>query len=284
MSADAVEAVIDGAVRPVRPRRFRISPTLILAWLVIAVVVAWAVVPFLFSSANPTAGVPMDRLEPPSGAHWFGTDQLGRDVFGRVVHGAVQSLIGAVVAVAVGLIAGAALGLIAGSVGRWVDDVIMRVVDVLLAIPSLLLSLSIITLLGFGTVNASIAVGITSIALFARLTRSQVVTVRQADYVEAAIGGGARFHRVLWRHILPNSIGPVIAMTALQFGSAILQISTLGFLGFGPPPPTPEWGLLVAGGRDFMATAWWLTFFPGLVIALAVFSANQVARAFDAGR
>jgi peptide/nickel transport system permease protein len=284
MSADAVEAVIDAGARPVRPRRFRISPTLILAWLVIVLVVAWAVAPFLFSSANPTAGVPMDRLEPPSGAHWFGTDQLGRDVFGRVVHGAVQSLIGAVVAVAVGLIAGAALGLIAGSVGRWADDVIMRVVDVLLAIPSLLLSLSIITLLGFGTVNASIAVGITSIALFARLTRSQVVTVRQADYVEAAIGGGARFHRVLWRHVLPNSIGPVIAMTALQFGSAILQISTLGFLGFGPPPPTPEWGLMISEGRNYIATSWWLTTLPGTVVVLVVLASHRISRSIGTPR
>jgi peptide/nickel transport system permease protein len=256
----------------------RIQPTLVLAILVILVVVAWAVAPALFTSANPLVGTPGAQLEPPSAAHWFGTDDLGRDVLSRVIYGAVQSLTGAVVAVVVGLVAGTILGVLAGSLGRTLDDILMRIVDVMLAIPSLLLSLTIITLLGFGTVNASIAVGITSIALFARLTRSQVVKVRRTDYVEAAIGGGARLHRVLWRHVLPNSIGPVVAMAALQFGSAILQISTLGFLGFGPPPPTAEWGLMIAEGRDYIATSWWLTALPGLVVVAVVLSAHRISR------
>jgi peptide/nickel transport system permease protein len=256
----------------------RIQPTLVLAILVLLVVVAWAVAPSLFTSANPLVGTPADQLKPPSPVHWFGTDDLGRDVLSRVIYGAVQSLTGAIVAVAVGLVAGTILGVLAGSLGRTLDDILMRIVDVMLAIPSLLLSLSIITLLGFGTVNASIAVGITSIALFARLTRSQVVKVRRTDYVEAAIGGGARLHRVLWRHVLPNSIGPVVAMAALQFGSAILQISTLGFLGFGPPPPTPEWGLMIAEGRDYIATSWWLTALPGLVVVAVVLASHRISR------
>jgi peptide/nickel transport system permease protein len=256
----------------------RIQPTLVLAILVILVVAAWAVAPSLFTSANPLVGTPADQLKPPSPVHWFGTDDLGRDVLSRVIYGAVQSLTGAIVAVAVGLVAGTILGVLAGSLGRTLDDILMRIVDVMLAIPSLLLSLSIITLLGFGTVNASIAVGITSIALFARLTRSQVVKVRRTDYVEAAIGGGARLHRVLWRHVLPNSIGPVVAMAALQFGSAILQISTLGFLGFGPPPPTPEWGLMIAEGRDYIATSWWLTALPGLVVVAVVLASHRISR------
>jgi peptide/nickel transport system permease protein len=256
----------------------RIQPTLVLAILVILVVAAWAVAPSLFTSANPLVGTPADQLKPPSPVHWFGTDDLGRDVLSRVIYGAVQSLTGAIVAVSVGLVAGTILGVLAGSLGRTLDDILMRIVDVMLAIPSLLLSLSIITLLGFGTVNASIAVGITSIALFARLTRSQVVKVRRTDYVEAAIGGGARLHRVLWRHVLPNSIGPVVAMAALQFGSAILQISTLGFLGFGPPPPTPEWGLMIAEGRDYIATSWWLTALPGLVVVAVVLASHRISR------
>ncbi|MEJ1231111.1 MAG: ABC transporter permease [Galbitalea sp.] len=287
MTSDAVIELEDerrplkrAGVRLLWPSRgqWRVQPTLVLAFLVLALVVAWAIVPFLFTSANPLVGVPADQLKPPSAAHWFGTDQLGRDILTRVIYGAVQSLTGALAAVAVGLVAGTILGVLAGSLGRTLDDILMRIVDVMLAIPSLLLSLSIITLLGFGTVNASIAVGITSIALFARLTRSQVVKVRRTDYVEAAIGGGARLHRVLWRHVLPNSSGPVVAMAALQFGSAILQISTLGFLGFGPPPPTAEWGLMIAEGRDYIATSWWLTALPGGVVVVVVLASHRISR------
>ena len=142
-----------------------------------------------------------------------------------------------------------------------------------------LLSLSIIILLGFGTVHAAIAVGIAAVASFARLTRSEVVRVRRSDYVEAAFGSGATLPAVLWRHVLPNSVTSVLAYAALQFGSALLQISTLGFLGYGAPPPTPEWGLLIAEGRNYIATAWWLTTFPGLAVVLVVLSANRISRA-----
>lgn len=160
----------------------------------------------------------------------------------------------------------------------------MRIVDVLLAIPSLLLSLSVIVLLGYGTVNVAIAVGITSIAAFARLSRSQVVQVSRSDFVEAAYGSGGSFGTVLWRHILPNSLTPVLALAALQFGSAILQISTLGFLGYGAPPPTPEWGLMIAESRDFVATAWWLTTLPGLVLVITVLATNRLSYAIQARR
>ena len=155
--------------------------------------------------------------------------------------------------------------------------------NVLLAIPGLLLALSVIVLLGFGVTNAAIAVGVTSIAVFARLARSQVVRVRRSDYVEAAFGSGGSFAAVLWRHVLPNSLGAVLALAALQFGSAILQISTLGFLGYGAPPPTPEWGLLIAESRDYVATAWWLTTLPGIVVAAVVLAANRVAAAVREG-
>jgi peptide/nickel transport system permease protein len=275
-----------GAAAPRRAlRRLRgIRPDLVLAWAVIALAVAWAIVPWLFTGADPLAGVPAEKLQAPSAAHPFGTDAIGRDLYARVVYGAVHSLSGAFVAVTVGLVGGTLLGVLAGSLGGAVDAVIGRVVDVLLAIPALLLSLSIIILLGFGTVNAAIAVGIGSIAAFARLSRSEVVRVRQADFVEAAFGSGARLPTVLFRHVLPNSLTAVIALAALQFGTAILAISTLGFLGYGAPPPTPEWGLLIAEGRNYVATSWWLTVLPGLVVVVVVLAANRISHALGRNR
>ena len=261
----------------------RPSWTLVLAIVVIAIAVLWAVAPWLFTSHDPIDGVPADKLLPPSAAHWFGTDAIGRDLYARVVHGAIHSLSGALIAVTVGLAAGTLIGVVAGSVGGVLDDVLMRVVDVLLSIPGLLLSLSIIILLGFGTVNAAIAVGIGSVASFARLSRSEVVRVRRSDYVEAAFGSGGSFASVLRRHVLPNSLTAVVGLAALQFGAAILAISTLGFLGYGAPPPTPEWGLLIAEGRNYVATAWWLTTLPGLVVLVVVLSANRISQSIGKG-
>lgn len=194
---------------PRRPGRLRGRAWgLYLAFAVVAVAVLWAVIPGVFAPGDPLTGVPADKLLPPSAAHWFGTDTLGRDLFGRVVHGAVHSLSGALIAVTVGLALGTVLGAIAGAVGGVVDDVLMRIVDVLLAIPGLLLSLSVIILLGFGTVNAALAVGLGSVAAFARLMRAEVARVRRTEYVEAAFGSGATFLAVLRRHVLPNSLTP----------------------------------------------------------------------------
>ncbi|MER6576711.1 ABC transporter permease [Nonomuraea sp. NPDC001023] len=251
---------------------------LILSWTVIAVALLWAVVPGLFTGYDPIAGVPVEKLQAPSGQHLFGTDAVGRDVFARVVHGAVHSLSGAFVAVAVGLLLGTLLGLLAGSLGGVPDAAVMRVVDVLLSVPGLLLALVVIILLGPGTVNVAVAVGVGSVAAFARLSRSEVVRVRRTDYVEAAFGSGGRFTAVLWRHVLPNSLGPVVALAALQFGVAILAISTLGFLGYGAEPPTPEWGLLIAEGRNYLATSWWLTTLPGAVVVAVVLAAGRISR------
>lgn len=209
------------------------QPGLVLAWTVVALAGLWTLAPGLFTSWNPLTGVAGAQLQAPGAAHWLGTDALGRDLYARLVFGAVHSLSGALAAVAVGLAVGSAVGLLAGSCGGWVDEAVMRLVDVLLSVPTLLLSLSIIILLGFGTLNASLAVGATAIAGFARLMRAEVVRVRRADYVEAAFGSGGSFLQVLWRHILPNSLTSVLAFSALQFGWAILQISTLGFLGYG---------------------------------------------------
>ncbi len=261
-----------------RKRLSRTEPTLILAWGVIVLVSLWALFPGLFTPHSGTIGIAGNQLKAPSAEHWFGTDEIGRDVATRIIYGAVNSLAGAIVAVTVGLLAGTGLGLLAGSVGGRTDDVIMRLVDVLLSVPGLLLQLSIIIILGFGTVNVAIAVGITSVATFARLMRSEVIRVRRAEYVEAAFGSGGTFWAVLWRHVLPNSIGTIIAYAALQFGSAILAISTLGFLGYGAPPPTPEWGLLISEGRKYLTTAWWMTTFPGVVVIVVVLSANRISQ------
>ncbi len=250
--------------------------------LVILLALLWALFPALFTSQNPTETV-APALQAPNAEHWFGTDATGRDLYARVVYGASQSILGALVAVVVGLVVGTAIGVTAGALGGGVDEVLMRVVDVLLAIPALLLSLSVVILLGFGTASAAVAVGVTSIAVFARLARSRVVGVRVTDYVEAAYGSGGTFFGVLWRHVLPNSLTPVIALAALQFGSAILQISTLGFLGYGAPPPTPEWGLLIAEGRNYVATAWWLTVLPGVVVVLVVLATNRLSQALRGG-
>nr|WP_246287087.1 ABC transporter permease [Schumannella luteola] len=245
-------------------------------------VVVGAVLPQLIAAGDPLAGVPREKLQGPSAAHLFGTDQLGRDLFTRVVHGTGLTLRSAVLAIGIGLASGAVLGLVAGYVGRWVDDVVMRVTDVLLAIPSLLLSLALITALGFGTTNVAIAVGLASAAGIARVLRAEVVKVRTSTYVEAAVVAGNHPLRVLLRHVLPNSTGPVIALATLELGTAVLAISSLSFLGYGAVPPTPEWGSLVSTGRDYLQGAWWLTTLPGLVIALTVLAANRLARAVDA--
>ncbi|MCL6404944.1 ABC transporter permease [Dickeya dadantii] len=261
-----------------RLRRYAAQPGLALAWLVLLTVTLWALFPGLFTHASPIEGVPGAQRLAPGGDYLLGTDQLGRDLYTRIVYGSAHSLSGAVIAVSLGLVFGSLLGLLAGAVGGRLDTLVMRSVDVLLAIPGLLLALSVIILLGFGNLNAAIAVGVTSVANFTRLVRAEVLRVRRSDYVEAAFGSGGTFFGVLWRHILPNSLTSVLAFAALQFGSAILALATLSFLGYGAPPPTPEWGLLIAEGRNYLATAWWLTTFPGLLVVAVVLATNRISQ------
>ena len=262
--------------RGVRLRIANVQPTLVASWFIIALVLTWALFPAAFapfSAYEPVAG----GLEPPSTAHLFGTDSVGRDQLSRVIFGARESLLGAAVAVSLGAIVGVAIGAIAGSLGGAADSVAMRIVDVLLAVPGLLLALTVVVLLGPGTVNAAIAVGVGAIASFARLVRSEVLQVRRTEYVEAAYGSGGTFFTVLARHILPNSLRPVLALLALQFGGAILALSTLGFLGYGVTPPDPEWGMIIAQGRNLLGAAWWVTAMPGLVLLLVVLSASRIS-------
>ncbi|AWD04600.1 ABC transporter permease [Klebsiella aerogenes] len=264
--------------RPVNWRRFSLQPGLWLAWLVMTVAVLMAFAPQWFTEFNPLDGIAGAQRLAPQAGHWLGTDQLGRDVWSRIVYGAGHSFSAALAAVAMGLVFGTALGTVAGALGGRVEAVVMRIVDILLAIPSLLLSLTVIILLGFGTLNAAMAVGVAAIASFARLSRAEVVRIRHSDYVEAAYGSGGTFLAVFWRHILPNALSPVLAFATLQFGQAILALSTLSFLGYGTPPPVPEWGLLIAEGRNYLSTAWWLTTFPGIAVIAVVLAANRISQ------
>ena len=248
---------------------------------VIAVAVLAAFLPGLFTSRDPTAAVPAERLRAPDAGHWFGTDELGRDLFSRVVHGAALSLGATLLAVLVAFLVGSALGLLAGSVGGAVDTVVARVIDVMLSIPSLLLALAVVTALGFGSVNVAIAVGFTGIGNFARVMRAEVLKVIEMDYVECASAAGVRRLTIVLRHVLPNASGSVVVLATLEFGTAILSISSLSFLGFGAAPPAAEWGSLVADGRSYLATAWWLTTIPGLVIVAVVLSFNRISHAID---
>ena len=256
-------------------------PGLLVSVVVLVLVVTAAFWPGVFTGQDPLHGEPAQNFRAPSGAHWFGTDELGRDQFSRVVHGAQLSLQATLIAVAVAFVLGGLLGLVAGFVGRWVEDVIMRFIDVLLSIPALFLSLALVTALGYGTVKVAVAVGIASVASFARVIRAEVLRVRQAVFVEAAHSYGARWYSVLGRHVLPNAVGPVIVLATLDFGSAILAVSSLSFLGYGAPPPAPEWGTLIADGRNYLGNAWWLTALPGLAIAATVLATNRIARALD---
>lgn len=295
-AADAAEAAL-GLTRPVEagpprapgrpggPRRvlrFLVRrPGLLLSVAVLVLVVPAAFWPELFTSQDPLRGVPADNFRGPGGSHWFGTDELGRDVFSRVVYGAQLSLKATLIAVLVAFVVGGLLGTAAGFVGRWVDDVLMRFVDVLLSIPALFLSLALVTALGYGTVKVAVAVGIASVASFARVARAEVLRVRQAVFVEASRSCGSRWYSVLGRHVLPNAAGPVIVLATLDFGSSILAVSALSFLGYGAPPPAPEWGTLISDGRNYLANAWWLTALPGLAVAATVLATNRIARALD---
>ncbi|GAA2301470.1 ABC transporter permease [Streptomyces kunmingensis] len=254
-------------------------PGLVLALLVVAALVVAAFWPEVFTGRDPLRGVPAEILRPPSAAHWFGTDELGRDLFARVVHGARVSLRATLVAVAVAFVVGGGLGLVAGFVGGPVESVLMRIVDVLLAVPGLFLSLAVVTALGRGTMPVALAVGVAGVAGFARVTRAEVLRVRHAEYVEAARLGGARWYSVLARHVVRNAAGPVLVLAVLDLGTAVLSVASLSFLGYGAPPPAPEWGTLIAHGRDYLSDAWWMSTIAGLVVAAFVLSTHRISRA-----
>ena len=237
---------VTAVTRPSRQRRPRgaprFPPTVVLSFLVVGLVVAWSVAPGVFTAHDPVNGLPAELFRPPSAQHWFGTDHLGRDEFSRVVHGTASSVSSALVAVGIGVLAGGTIGLLSGFLGGFVDAGLARLVDVLLAIPSFLLAVVVVTALGFETVNAAIATGISAVAVFARVLRAEVIKTRSAVFVEAAVLlGGSRAH-VLLRHVLPNASRSVLPLAVLHFGLSILTIASLAFLGYGDPPPASDWG------------------------------------------
>lgn len=256
-------------------------PGFLLAVGYVLLVVLSAVTPRLFASGDPTRTVPREKLLPPSLDHPFGTDELGRDLFTRMVHGSALSIEATLISVGVAVVAGLTIGVVSGYAGGWADSLLMRFVDVLLAIPSLLLALAIVTALGFGTVNVAIAVGVGLTPGFARITRAEVLRVKTLPYVEAARSAGAGRVRILVRHVLPNSWGPVVVLAVLDFGTAILAVSSLSFLGFGAPPPQSEWGSLISAGRTYLVTSPWLTLLPGLAVGAVVYALNHIGKTFE---
>ena len=214
------------------------------------------------------------RLQGPSAEHWFGTDEFGRDILARLVHGGRISLVVGVVAVSIALVLGGTLGAISGFFGGTVDMVISRAMDILLAVPSLLLSITIVSALGPSILNLMIAIAVSSVPGYARIVRSSVMTVRDNEFVEAAKAIGANDAQIIASHILPNCLAPIIVQVSLKVASAILSTSGLSFLGLGVKAPTPEWGSMLSGGRAYLRNAPHLTVFPGLCIMLTILSMN----------
>ena len=217
-----------------------------------------------------------ERLDPPSAEHWFGTDALGRDVLARVVHGTRLSLSIGFVAMSISLLVGGTLGAITGYFGGRLDTIIMRIIDIIMSVPSMLLSIAIVSALGSSMTNLMIAMTIGQMPRFARVVRSMMIGAAQDEYVEAAKVGGATNTRVIVRHILPNIIGPIIVQATMSIASIILTAAGLSFIGLGVQPPAPEWGTMLSEARDFMLTDPYLVIVPGLAIALAVFAFNTI--------
>ncbi len=268
--------------RAVHPRK--VQPTLVLSVLVLLVVVLFAAFPSILTAYNPYARDLTNILAEPSFAHPFGTDSLGRDLFTRFVFGTRTTLVAALLALTIGVSVSIAIGLLAGYFRGLVDEIVGRLIDVFLAVPGLLVALMLVTGLGFGIVNIAIAVGVSSIASLTRVLRAEVLRVRTSDFVTAATHSGVRWYRILRRHVLPHALGPVVALSALEFGGALLAISALSFLGFGAQPPTPEWGALVSDGRTYLAYAWWLTTLPGLAVVLVVLATNRISKFVESVR
>jgi peptide/nickel transport system permease protein len=259
------------AFRQLRKNRFALIGAIIILFFLILGLVAPLLTPYTYEEQNL-----VNRLVPPSSEHWMGTDDLGRDIFTRIAYGARVSLQVGFFAVTGALVFGTLLGIIAGYFGRWIDMIISRIFDILLAFPSILLAIAIVAILGPSLQNALIAIAIINIPIFGRLVRSRVISLREEEYIMAAKAQGMKNGRIIFHHILPNSIAPIIVQSTLGFGTAILEAAALGFLGLGAQPPTPEWGQMLASAREFIQLAPWTLIMPGLSIMLVVLGFNLI--------
>jgi peptide/nickel transport system permease protein len=278
MSSDAAIAPTPARRLPAIPKVLRRSSARIGLALTVAFLLLTVLAP-LVAPYDPYDQDLSSALSPPSALHWFGADEYGRDMLSRVIYGTRTALLAVLVADGLALVVGCSLGLMAGFFGGWVEAVIMRLVDMLLAFPYLLLALIIVAALGPGLTNSMIAIGIVYTPQYARLIRGQVLAIRKADYVRAARALGASRLRLILRHVLPNSFPPVVVMATLQAGSVIVETAGLSFLGLGAQPPSPDWGALLADGQSYFLTAWWIATFPGLAIFLMVLGFNLVGDA-----
>ena len=250
------------------------EPLNIVALALIAVFALCALLAPLLAPYDPLAQTLGSRLEPPSAAHWLGTDQLGRDIASRLLYGARISLVIGVVVVALAGILGTFVGLVAGYASGLADEALMRLTEVFLAFPPLILAMAIAGALGPSLTNAIIAIAAVTWAVYGRLARGQVLSLRRREYVEAARTIGATPARVLVRHLLPNAIAPLLIQASFDMGATIIAAAGLSFIGFGAQPPTPEWGVMISEGRNFISTQPWLSLFPGLAIFFAVGAFN----------
>jgi peptide/nickel transport system permease protein len=256
-------------------RWFTKHPIILIGTLIIAAwIVATLIIP-LTQRYQPLQQNVNFSLQPPSSEYWWGADKLGRDILTRVIYGARLTLPAGLIAVLASLVIGVSIGSIAGYVGGLWDEMLMRVTDVFLAFPSIILAMAIAAALGPSMINAIITIALISWPTYARLARSTVLSIKSNDYVEAARAIGVPHWRILLVAILPNCVGPLIVLTTIDFGSAILVFAGLSFLGLGPPPETPEWGRMVADGIDY-ADQWWVSFFPGLAIFTVVMALNFI--------
>jgi peptide/nickel transport system permease protein len=246
---------------------------------ILGVMLVLCVVPQVVAPLDPLRTQPGRRLQPPSRAHFAGTDYLGRDIWSRVVYGARFSLVPAVTAVLIAGVIGSLLGLAAGYAGGWTDEALMRLTDIFLAVPALILAMAIATALGPSARNAAIAVIAVWWPSYARLARAEAQVLRTVEYVQAARAGGAGSLRVVLRHILPNQVSSLVVKASLDIGTVLLLLSGLSFLGIGAQPPTPEWGLEVATSRQYMFERPWYTFASSAAIFLAVYSMNIIGDA-----
>lgn len=215
-----------------------------------------------------------NRLKGPSAEHWLGTDEFGRDIFARLIHGARVSLKVGIVAVGISIVCGGILGALAGYYGGRLDNIIMRIMDIFLAVPSILLAIAIVSALGPSIINLMVAISVSNIPRYARIVRASVLSIRDQEFVEAARAIGANNARIIFRHIIPNSLAPVIVQGTLGVASAILSTAGLSFIGLGIQPPAPEWGSMLSGGRQYLRYAWWVTTFPGVAIMITILSLN----------